>query len=96
MIHAVQKVRSGIAVLARLFTRWRRPRPQTTDPALLADLREVQQQLKCAQQRFDQLTDYDLLEACIYEMESLQAQYRYLLRQIRAQGMACPGGTPCP
>jgi hypothetical protein len=96
MIHTVQTFRTGIAALARRCTRWRHPHPQPADPALLADLRDVQHRLKCAQERFDQLTDYDLLEACIYEMESLQAQYRYLLRQIRARGMACPGGAPCP
>ncbi len=95
-MHAVEKIRGSLAALPRLCARWQHPRPQTADPALLADLRDVQQRLKCAQQRFDQLTDYDLLEACIYEMESLQAQYRYLLRKIRAQGASCPGGAPCP
>ena len=35
--------------------------------------------------------DSDLIEACIYEMESLRARYRYLLRQAKAGGI--PAGA---
>jgi hypothetical protein len=31
--------------------------------------------------------DSDLIESCIYEIESLRAKYRYLLRIARQQGL---------
>ena len=34
-------------------------------------------------------TDPDLIEGCIYELGSLRAQYRYLLREARQQQIVC-------
>lgn len=63
-------------------------RPDETREAI----REVCRQLENVQSRFEMENDPDLIEACIYEMESLRARYRYLLRQAKAQGYAA--GTP--
>ena len=36
-------------------------------------------------------SDSDLIEACIYEMESLRARYRYLLRTAKNRGVKAEG-----
>lgn len=54
---------------------------------LLAEIRSVNRQLHCAQARFDQICDNDLLDACIYEIDALYARYRYLLTQARTCGI---------
>ena len=52
-------------------------------------IREVCQQLDLVQARFSMESDPDLIEGCIFEMESLRARYRYLLRTAREQGITC-------
>ena len=52
-------------------------------------IREVCQQLDLAQTRFSLESDPDLIESCIFEMESLRARYRYLLRSAREAGVSC-------
>ena len=54
---------------------------------LLAEIRAVNRQLQCAQTRFNHICDSDLVDACIYEIDALHAQYRYLLQQARASGI---------
>ncbi len=52
-------------------------------------IRRVCEQMRLVENRFSQETDQDLIEGCIYEMQSLRAQYRYLLRTARDQGISC-------
>ncbi|MBE6793201.1 MAG: DUF2508 family protein [Ruminococcaceae bacterium] len=59
-------------------------------PALLEDIREVCRQMEQVKIRFDMQSDADLVDACIYEQAALQARYRYLLEQVRRQGMTAP------
>lgn len=58
------------------------------DPVIAA-IREVCEQMNLVENRFSLETDPDLIEGCIFEMESLRARYRYLLRQARDQGISC-------
>ena len=58
------------------------------DPIIIA-IRDVCARIDAVQSRFDMETDNDLIEGCIYELESLRAQYRYLLRRARKDGVAC-------
>lgn len=57
-------------------------------PVIVA-IREVCAGIDAAQSRFEQEADPDLIEAAIYEMQSLRAKYRYLLRTARSQGICC-------
>ncbi len=57
-------------------------------PTIVA-IREVCARLDAVQSRFEQETDPDLIEGWIFEMESLRAQYRYLLRTAREGGVTC-------
>ena len=58
------------------------------DPVIVA-IRDICSRIDAVQSRFDMETDSDLIEGCIYELESLRAQYRYLLRKARNDGVLC-------
>lgn len=46
-------------------------------------IREVCALIEQVENRFAFETDPDLIESCVYELQSLQARYRYLLRESR-------------
>lgn len=56
---------------------------------IIEAIRDVCAGIDAAQNRFEQETDPDLIEAAIYELQSLRAKYRYLLRTARSQGVTC-------
>ena len=56
---------------------------------IIVSIREVCAAIDAVQRRFQMENDPDLIEGCIYELESLRAQYRYLLRTARQQGVTC-------
>ncbi len=58
------------------------------DPIIVA-IRDVCAAIDAVQSRFQMENDPDLVEGCIFELESLRAQYRYLLRTARQQGITC-------
>lgn len=70
-----------------LRTRSERQAQEARRAQLLAEIRTVTRQLACAQTRFDQICDSDLVDACIYEIDALHARYRYLLQQARENGI---------
>ena len=49
--------------------------------------------MDAVQSRFQIENDPDLIEGCIFELESLRAQYRYLLRVARQRGITCTEKT---
>ena len=57
-------------------------------PVILA-IRQVCESIDAVQSRFDQETDPDLIEACVYELQALRAKYRYFLRVARSEGVIC-------
>ena len=46
-------------------------------------IREVCALIEQVENRFSFETDPDLIESCVYELQSLRARYRYLLRESR-------------
>lgn len=62
------------------------------DPIILA-VRDICARIDAVQNRFEMETDPDLIEGCIFELESLRAQYRYLLRTARNNGITCQEKT---
>ena len=62
-------------------------RPKVEEHPLLASIREVCDRIQVLENRFALQSDQDLIEACIYEMEALRAQYRFLLRQAKEAGV---------
>ena len=58
------------------------------DPKLLhlkAELLAAQGDLSQAYRRFDQAVEPDLVEACIFEINAMNARYTHLLRAIKAR-----------
>ena len=58
---------------------------------LLTAIRDTCRRMDNAKLRFEMESDSDLIEACIYEMESLRARYRYLLRTAKNRGVKAEG-----
>lgn len=50
---------------------------------ILDEIKEVSRRLACVERWFEMESDSDMIEACIYERESLCARYRCLLRKAR-------------
>lgn len=50
---------------------------------LMESLRQAQQSLDHAYLAFDDSTDGELVESCIFEIRSLQSRINYLLRQMK-------------
>lgn len=50
---------------------------------VLEEIKFVKIQLQNVSARFEQTSDKDLVESTIYEMESLKARYRYLVKTAK-------------
>ena len=70
--------------------RFRKRNEKSDDQLLLEELRRLHKELDHAYDCFELLSDGDLVEATIYEIEALKARYRHLLclakqRNIRSE-----------
>ena len=54
---------------------------------LLSDIRDLELQLRAANLSFQSAEDSDLVEASIYEIKSLDAKYRYLIKLAKSKKM---------
>ena len=61
---------------------------------LLRQLWEAKAALDGARQKFEYVTEPDMVASCIYEIHAEQARYDHLLGKIREQGIcAAPGSV---
>ncbi|MCY1714527.1 DUF2508 family protein [Caproiciproducens galactitolivorans] len=62
---------------------------------IMDEIKEVCRLIACNESWFALENDENLIEACIYQRESLNSRYRYLLNQARLKGinasLACKG-----
>ncbi len=65
-----------------------RVQPKAPPDKLVVELAQVREDLLRARIEFDTLTNLDLIESCIYQMESLEVRYNYLLKQARMVGLS--------
>ena len=70
--------------------RFRKRNEKSDDQLLLEELHRLHKELDRAYDCFELLSDGDLVEAAIFEIEALKARYRYLLclakqRNIRSE-----------
>lgn len=70
------------------YEKIRRPEPPVYD-SLLIQIRDTSQKLQSAYSRFENESNEDLLDSIIYEIQSLKALYRYLLKQAKETGLEC-------
>ncbi len=75
---------------ARIFyyEKFSRP-PKPVSDSLLLQIRDTSQRLESAYSRFENECNEDLLDSIIYEIQSLKALYRYLLKQAKENGLEC-------
>ena len=57
--------------------------PPTELQLLQEELRRTQQELSLAYDRFNEAKEPELVEACIYEIKSINARFAYLYRSIK-------------
>ncbi len=50
---------------------------------LLNEIEEIKLSLETAHSNFDNASDPDLVDSCIYELNAIQYKYKYLLKQMR-------------
>ena len=65
-----------------LFARKKRPDPELE--RLKTELYQAQEDLQQAYHHLDLVLDPELVEACIYQISSIQARCNYLIRAIKA------------
>ena len=66
----------------------RKPIEPVTD-SIVTQIRDTSQKLENAYSRFENETNEDLLDSIIYEIQSLKALYRYLLKRAKDCGIEC-------
>lgn len=62
-------------------------KPKKRETPLLDEIRATVSMLKAGRQWFETESDDDLIEACVFQLESLEARYRYLIRLAKDRGM---------
>jgi len=73
----------------KIFQFMRKPRDEHADEErreLLAALHETHNLLESARLIFDRVSEPELVDASVFEINSLQARYSYLLRKAREEG----------
>lgn len=63
------------------------------EKSLIEEIEAVKGKLEAASARFEFLSDPDLVESCIYEMQALTARYRFLVREARSMGITKEAAT---
>lgn len=66
----------------------RKPVPPVQD-SILTQIRETSLRLDNAYKRFENECNEDLIDSIIYEIQSLKALYRYLLKLAKEKGVEC-------
>lgn len=72
------------------FEKIRKPLPSFTEKnELMRQIRDTSQKLEAAYSRFEIESNEDLLDSIIYEIQSLKALYRYLIKRAKTEGLQC-------
>ncbi len=66
----------------------RKPVKPVQDSVLL-QIKDTSQRLESAYSRFENECNEDLIDSIIYEIKSLKALYRYLLKLAKEKGIEC-------
>jgi len=79
-MQTLQQKRSGRAA---------RQARETERQSLLAEYYDTLLQLRQVRAAFQQVTDPELISACVYEMNALQQRYTYLLQRMKREKVTC-------
>ena len=64
-----------------------RQRPK--ESPLLDEIKDTVRQINATHNWFNTESNADLIDACVYQIESLEHKYRYLLRLAKESGLSC-------
>jgi|GEM_PF-1050424 len=70
-------------------------KPKKEEVPILDEIRSTVSMIHSMQQWFNTESDADLIEACVFQLESLEAKYRYLLRLAKDRGLNRDALTGC-
>ena len=59
--------------------------PQPEDYFMIVE--EARQEWQSAKERFDQISDPDLIDHAIYDLEAAERRYVYLLKKLKKRGL---------
>lgn len=82
MMNLMEKMRNLLAVINQYFKK-----NNVHSDKILLELEEVKNQLEHAQLLFNSQTNLDLIDSCIYQIDSLEAKYNYLIKEARKKGI---------
>ncbi len=82
MMNLIEKMRNLLAVINQYFKK-----NNVHSDKILLELEEVKNQLEHAQLLFNSQTNLDLIDSCIYQIDSLEAKYNYLIKEARKKGI---------
>lgn len=73
----------------KLFRTFKNIQTETIDSGqeIINEIRDVSKQLICTDNWFQMESDGDLIEACIYQREVLNARYRYLMKKAKCDNI---------
>lgn len=60
---------------------------ENTDNDIVCEIKQTQRDIENVYDRFQNLTDEDLLEACIYELQALKSKHSYLMKKAKEYGV---------
>lgn len=61
----------------------RKKKRNSDEESILSQMRELREQIRLARLQFDQAIEPEIIEACVFEINALQARYAYFLRLAR-------------
>ena len=67
----------------RLFARWRSGPKETERQELMASLARTRTLINQSYGGFNTVSDSDLIESYVFEINALHARYNYLLRKVK-------------
>lgn len=63
------------------------PVQPTENSKLLDSIQDAQKEWRCAESRFNEATDFDLVDQAIYDMMAAKTKYSYLVRKAKEKDL---------
>jgi len=73
-------------IFKRFFSARRQSAEEPERNELIEALQDTGERLRLAEIGFNNVSDPELVESCVYEIASLQARYNYLIKKAREDG----------
>ena len=77
---------SSLRSILKKFERHKEDADSVSRRALLRELDETLSELRYARACFENASDPEIVEACVYKIKSAEARYSYLLRRAKETG----------